>query len=325
MRHNPSWADQMTTCMSIEQAMKTHDLALQAANRSASLRDGYRLAGERFIAYLTEHGIAVPAIDALTPDHVRGFSLHLRATPTVSPGRVRQKGPRTIQAHVVSLKGLGHFLVDEGVLDHDPLRSLRLPKAPAKAVMPFTSEELRLLLSAIPLRPMETRNRAILYFMLATGVRASELCGLTLDNLDIKSGAAQIVLGKGMKNRGVRFDRTTGRYLALYLAERPNTAAGKRRVFVTHSGKPVTRGALYQMIAKVGVDAGVENAHPHRLRHTWATAFLEAHPGALFHLQEQLGHTSLEMSHRYAKVARGREQLDGPDVVDILGLNGRHR
>lgn len=319
-RRVPEWSDQMNGQMTLEQALKTWERALIAAGRSDSLRLAYMRIGRRFTAYLKDEGLDKPRVTQLTPERARGFLLWLRVQPpAVVNGQVRTLGPRSYNYHTIALKAFGHFLLEHGVFKADPLAGLKNPRVPKIEVTPFTRDEVKLLVAAIGERPLATRNRALIYFMLATGCRAAEVCGLKVVNVDLKGHTAK-VMGKGSKERIVQFDKSTARYLALWLSERPETATGKGCVFVSSTGVNLTPGGLYRIIRNLGDAAGINHPHPHRMRHTMATFFLEAHPGHLFQLETLLGHTDLGMTRRYAKTAEARTPLSGPSIIEVLGL-----
>lgn len=230
------------------------------------------------------------------------------------------KGDRAIQSHVQIIKTFSHFCVKEGLLKTDPLASLELPKAEKRIPETFGPDQLRAIIREIEARPMKTRNLAMLYFFLASGVRVSELCGLRTVDLDIRGRKAK-VFGKGSKERIVTFDPVTAKLILKYRAERGESDV--ETFFLSRDGGELTRNAVRQLFHKIGVAAGVDGVRvsPHTARHTFATAFLTAHPGALFHLQEKLGHEDLQMSRRYARVVMGGADLEGPTPIQTLGID----
>lgn len=306
--------------MTIEQALKTWNRALVAAGRSESLRSAYERVGGRYLRYLEEEGLSKPRVTQINPERVRGFLLWLKVQPpSVVHGQVRTLGPRSFNYHTIALKAFGHFLLEHGVFKTDPLAGLKNPRVPKIEVTPYTKEEIRLIVGTIGERSLATRNRALVYFLLATGCRAAEVCTLKVHDVDLKGHTAK-VWGKGSKERTVQFDRSTARHLALWLSERPEHPRGKGCVFVSSTGVNLTPGALYRIIRHLGDAAGVHHPHPHRFRHSFATFFLESHPGQLFQLENLLGHTDLSMTRRYAKSAEARAPLTGPSIIETLGL-----
>lgn len=317
---NPNWVHPMSERMTLGQAGKALDLSLVAAKRSESARRYYRYAIDQFSEFLQEQGTTTPTLTDLTTLNVRSFSVWLGENKTYARGRWRSRGTSTVYSRMLALKILCKFLVDEGVLIADPLARVKLPRKPELEVQPFTPEEVRKLVDAVHFHGSERRNRAMIYLLLATGVRANELCTLTLAHLNLKAGTA-IVDGKGTKERTVWFDQVTARYLAMWLAERPESAF--QNVFLGLRAQPLSPSSLYSIIRRLADTAGVADAHPHKFRHTYATVWLELHPDMWAHLQDSLGHTRPEQTMRYAKRVRRGKVLDGPTNIEALHLNGR--
>jgi site-specific recombinase XerD len=306
--------------------MALHQLALEAENKSENTRYFYRLALDRYSQFLKVTGNLTghePTIAVLSTPNVRAFAVWLRAQRSENrlTGGSRPVGAKTVREYVSALKSFAHWLVAEELLDVDPLARVQLPKAPEPLIQPFSAADCQAMLLVIDGGLLAERNRALLYLLADTGLRASEVCNLTRANLDL-SGVVR-VLGKGQKWRQLSFARTTGRVLARYLVQRGNMAASDR-IFLTREGEPLRRQQLYKLVHEWGIAAGIPAAHPHRFRHAYAIAFLRAHPGALLHLQQNLGHSSLEMTRRYARLAETEAPLDGPSPAQVL-LGGRNR
>jgi len=145
------------------------------------------------------------------------------------------------------------------------------------------------------------RNRAIILLMLDTGVRASELCDLKIEDVDNKTNRIHVRLGKGMKERHLPFSPRTGQMIWRYLASRKNTEPTDY-LFVGRFNRPMSRTKLAEMFAGIGKRAGVSNVHPHRFRHTFAIQYLR-NGGNAYTLQAMLGHSSLETVKIYLKLA----------------------
>lgn len=311
----------------LSKAAELHHFDCVSRRLSASTIYRYKLVEGRFIDFLTADCQEMPGplpLTALNMDTARAFIVWLRTehqTTNTLTGQELDKGARTIQDHVRALKTFGTFLYKEGLVDRDPLDKLRLPKVAVKVIEIFRPEHLAAMLDVISGQPQRERNRAIVYLFLATGARASELAGIKFDDVDMRNLRVK-VLGKGDKERWVHFDATTAKLMLRYKVQRAG-ASGTDPFFVSRYGAPINRNSLRQFIHKLGVEAGIKNVRvsPHTFRHTFATQFLRAHPGALFHLQELLGHTDLDMVRRYAKVAEADAQLEGPSPVQAFGLD----
>src|SRR4029434_1084505 len=91
-------------------------------------------------------------------------------------------------------------------------------------------------------------------------------------------------------------------------------------------GKPLHGENIYNLVIRWGRLAGIPGPTVHRFRHTFAVSHLTPHPADLYHRQVLLGHESLEMVRRYAKIAEGERSLPGPSPVQLFGLDtGRRR
>lgn len=223
------------------------------------------------------------------------------------PAKKRQVRPKTVYTYFVHLRPLFHFLVAEGVIDASPMDAISPPVARADQVQPFDERQVQSLLTASQKTTHRKRDFAIVCFLLDTGVRASELCALTLADVDM-SGRKAVVRGKGNKQRAVFFGRQTAKALWNYLREeerQPQTP-----VFLSDrgngAGERLTRSGLLQLVERLGTAAGVEavRCSPHTFRHTFAVTFLR-NGGNVFTLQQLLGHTNLAMTNRYVAVSQG--------------------
>jgi integrase/recombinase XerD len=199
------------------------------------------------------------------------------------------------------------FLLAEGVVEQDPTDRLAPPRV-GRALPDFLSpEEIDRLLDAPDEgRPLYWRDRAILEFLYATGVRVSELVDLPLSGLDLDDGFA-IVFGKGSKERFVPVGGPARRALRRYLAEvRPglDTGSGAGIVFLNARGKPLRRESVWNLVRTAARRAGIgRKVSPHTLRHTFATHLVEG--GAdLAAVQELLGHADISTTQIYTHLDR---------------------
>ena len=157
-------------------------------------------------------------------------------------------------------------------------------------------------------RPTARRDRALILFLLDTGLRASELCALSVGDVDLKTGQVDVKHGqnggaKGGKGRVVYLGKTARRSLWRYLASRADGADQDAPLFVGKLHRRMNKGVLRQLVARLGEKAGVAHAHPHRFRHTFALTYLRS-GGDVFTLQSLLGHRTLEMVQHYARIAQ---------------------
>lgn len=204
-----------------------------------------------------------------------------------------------------ALRMLARFLVRENRRADDFTALLVGPK-PARRIPGTLSESdvARLLAASTGGGPRDLRDRAILELFYSSGLRVSELAGLTLQQVDLAEGFIR-VFGKGAKERVVPVGGRACDALAVYLASgrahlvRPHTGSA---LFLNHRGRPLTRVALWMMVKAHAKRAGLtKNVKPHALRHSFATHLLSG--GAdLRAIQEMLGHASIATTEIYTAV-----------------------
>jgi integrase/recombinase XerD len=196
------------------------------------------------------------------------------------------------------------------------MRDTERPHAQRRTMQPFSEEEVRAMLEACATmraydprhkryvnghRPSAHRDAAILLVLLDTGLRVSELCNLVRRDYDRKQGRLIVEHGKGDKQRTVFCGQAAQRALWRYLATR-NDVEATDPIFATAGGRHMDSAGVRMMIVRCGERAGVAGATPHRFRHTFAVNFLR-NGGNMAALQDLLGHSTLEMVRRYARLA----------------------
>lgn len=178
------------------------------------------------------------------------------------------------------------WLMAQGEIRESPLADMTAKEPPWTPVSPFTPNECQRLLSAAD----SSLERLVVLLLLDTGLRASELTGLQVEDIDLDLNELAIV-GKGGKQRRVALNPRPRKALLAHLMERAQVDGQ-----IWPSGWK--RQQLAYLLDKIGRRAGVARCHAHRFRHTWASAFLRETGDALA-LQQLLGHSSLIMVQRY--------------------------
>jgi integrase/recombinase XerD len=149
--------------------------------------------------------------------------------------------------------------------------------------------------------PNALRNRAIIYTLLDTGLRASELCNLEIRDIDFRNREIKVREGKGGKSRMVYVSSKAAKFIWRYLSDRIG-AADNSPVFAAQNELPLGSRGLELMLQRLGKRAGVRDVYPHRFRHTFAINYLR-NKGDAYTLQRILGHSSMEMTKRYLQIA----------------------
>jgi len=272
--------------------------------RSANTIAAYRRDLTGYQAWLVMAGLDLQTV---RPDDVGRYLRELGAT-----GR----SPATVARVTASVRQLHRFLLDDGRRGDDPSADVEAPKVPAGIPKPLGEAEVLALIDSVTGDdPVARRDRAVLELLYATGMRVSELCGLSLADLDIDEGLAR-VLGKGSKERLVPFGRAATRALLEWFAPggRPALVPGRwaRRgdaeaVFLGRRGGRLGRQHVWLILQEYGERCGfADRLSPHVLRHSCATHLLD-HGADLRVVQELLGHASIATTQVYTKVSQ--EQL----------------
>jgi integrase/recombinase XerD len=221
----------------------------------------------------------------------------------------RPPAPATVHRKAACLRSFYRHLRREELLDRDPTSSLAAPRKPPKLPHVLNRSEVnRLLEQPRSGDPSGFRDRAILEVMYACGLRASEVVGLELTDLDVEAGVLR-ARGKGSKERIVPVGRQAVEAVLAYLrAGRPllvrNPAESK--LFVNFRGGALTRQGLYKIVQRHARSAGLEaKMSPHTLRHTFATHLL-AGGCDLRSVQEMLGHADVATTQVYTHLSSDR-------------------
>jgi len=212
---------------------------------------------------------------------------------------------------LAAVRGLHRFLVDEGLAQSDPTAELSPPPQARRLPKALSEDEVgRLLAAAVGDDPLSRRDLAVLEVLYGTGMRVSELAGLSLGDLGSDTGLVR-VLGKGDKERLVPLGRGASQALERWLGPggRPELEprhwarrGDAEAVFLNTRGSRLSRQGVWIVLRKRARAAGLgERAHPHVLRHSCATHML-ARGADIRVVQELLGHVSIATTQAYTKV-----------------------
>lgn len=209
---------------------------------------------------------------------------------------------KTKTRKVASTKALFGFLLEEGVIDKNPMEDFTSPGVGESLPETLSIDEVDSLLSVNgDDSPMALRDRAIVEVMYATGVRVSELVSLDIEDIDMEENFVRC-MGKGSKERIIPIHDEAVESVRQYLRDgRPSMAGSQagRALFVSRKGGRLTRQGFWLILKGRAQAAGIDrNITPHTLRHSFATHLLVG--GAqLRHVQELLGHASITTTQVY--------------------------
>lgn len=327
-----SWQEMKKDHIALEKLIEHFRLFNRSENKSARTVQWYDETLKLFLQWLKEDGRSTRLGD-LDIHLVREFIIsqqdkrikhenHPFAPP--EPGKLSS---HTIQSRVRALRSFFHWLSQEGYTRNHVLEDLKVPKVQRNLVEILTEAEIKAVLGVLD-RDVASgaRNHAILWTLLDTGLRCSELTGLGFDDAHLEEGYLR-VLGKGNKERVVPLGVNGQRILLRYREHfRPQAqSATINQFFLSLDGRPMTPNSVLQILHRLGKRAGVARLHPHLLRHTFATRFL-INGGDVFTLQRILGHTTLSMVNHYVQLASSHVVIQHRKYspMDALAVD-RHR
>ncbi|MBW2575561.1 MAG: site-specific tyrosine recombinase XerD [Deltaproteobacteria bacterium] len=276
---------------------------------------------DQYVNYLVfEKGLSEKTIESYSSDLARHFEFLKQKgvkkivdadTPLILKHLIALRnaglGSKSCARHLITLRGFYRFLVQEKVIEYDPVRLIDLPKSGLKLPDVLNVKEVILLLNMPDTgKPLGKRNAAMLELLYAAGLRVSELVNLKF--LDVNLEACFVrVLGKGSKERVVPI----GVYAKEKIDDYINTARPlllKNRIskylFVARAGKPMTRQGFWKLLKQYAQQANIKKKiTPHSIRHSFASHLLEG--GAdLRTVQVMLGHVDISTTQIYTHIAR---------------------
>jgi integrase/recombinase XerD len=271
--------------------------------RSPNTLSAYRRDLRAYVAFLAERDTDLAVVStAEVADYVGVL-------------RAAGKAPASVARATVTVRSLHRFMVDEGLADHDPTADVDAPRVPSSIPKALSEDDVLALLAAVVGEgPLVLRDRAILEVLYGTGIRISELVGLSLVDVDLDAGLLR-AFGKGRKERIVPLGGPARRALAEWLDDPGRGAVAPERwarrgdaeaVFLSARGGRLTRQGAWLVVKRYGDRVGLgAKLSPHVLRHSCATHMLD-HGADIRAVQELLGHASISTTQVYTKVSTER-------------------
>lgn len=315
---------QKKSSITLSQAFEGMILSKQAEGKSVNTINDYRNSFQKLTLFFSSD----PAIDSISKSDLVRFFAWLQQDYESEPDGVAPRGKfklsqKSILNIHINLSSLWTWAVGEKLVKTNILREIKVTKPSAPVIDPISHEQWAKLLGACETshnwktrvetkthRPTLDRDRAILFTLLDTGARASELCSITFQDLNLANRTIKL-RGKGPgrepKERLVSVGKATADAINRTLRPRLGQIQPTSPLFVIKhkydSDLPFTRDNLGLLLRRIGERAGVSNVHPHRFRHTFAINYLR-NGGNVFALQAMLGHTTLDMVKRYLQIAQ---------------------
>jgi integrase/recombinase XerD len=271
--------------------------------RSRNTLSAYRRDLGGYVSWLGDQQLSP---EAVTPAGIASFVGSRTATGAA---------PATVARCAAAVRQFHRYLAAEGHRSDDPAALLDKPRVPQGIPKPLSQDEIGQLLAATDgTGPADLRDRAIVELMYATGMRVSELCGLSLGDLDLEEQLVR-VFGKGSKERIVPFGRPAARAVEIWLGEQGRVQlipkqwarrADAEAIFLGVRGRRLSRQNVWNLLHERAARCGLaDKMSPHVLRHSCATHLLD-HGADLRIVQELLGHASISTTQVYTKVSQER-------------------
>jgi len=277
----------------------------------------------QYLAHQILKGAAIAGFDQISLDEVTLEGLQSLVAILDDHAHFPALGETTVKKMVKYIKATFAWCQRRKWIQINPAMDLHFRRVHAKETQPFQTDEVLALLSVPPTTPAEFRDLAMWFMFADTGLRCQELCQLRQS--DLVGNELVIRNGKGGKRRSVSLGGATVRVIHEYLETyRPS---GEEFLFLTDEGREMRPRHVAKRLELWSKKAGVKNAAPHRFRATFATQFVLKGGNDLIKLQVLLGHSTLDMSRRYVKLAMEEEARlanSARSVVDQL-LFGERR
>jgi integrase/recombinase XerC len=263
---------------------RLYELSLQAERLSPKTIGIYLEALDLLIEFLTARSYPTAVAD-VQRQHIAEFISELHR---------RGNTPATVNNRYRALRRFFNFAVEELGLPAGPMDRMKPPRLEEKLVRPLEPSQIEAMINACRNNWMGYRDAAILLVLYDTGLRAEECRALTLADLE---GNRIVVRGKGSKERIVRLGHQAQMGVERYLMRRPFDSPA---LWLAMDGSALGETGLYQLVRRAGRRAGIPDAHPHQLRHSYAAQYLMG-GGSRHDLQESLGHASDVITQRYVR------------------------
>jgi len=257
--------------------------------------DSYERDLRRYLAFLKIKGP-----DEITRSDVSSFMAALSSEGIAVPSAARS---------LAAIRGFHKYLMIDGLAHRDPTVNVETPRGWKRLPKMLSPSDVETLLNQPESgSPIGLRDKAMLELLYATGLRASELVGLRLPDVNLERGFL-VVVGKGSKERAVPMGEAAIAAVRAYLEHsRPALLKGKdcAMLFVSLHRRGITRQMFWERIKFYTARAGIgKNVSPHTLRHSFATHLLD-NGADLRAVQAMLGHSDISTTQIYTHVSRER-------------------
>lgn len=312
VQNQPQRIFQIHTPNALHTWLRDFLLDVRAANRTDATLEFYREKLRRFLAFLEAQGITEP--EGIQARQLRAFLVELSEERTAGG----------VHAHWRAVRAFVRFLVREDAIADNPLNKVRSPRVDQELLEPVPLATVEILIKTCDKSEIGLRDKAMMLTLLDTGLRASELTGLNIGDVDLSDGSVVVRRSKGRKGRIVFVGRQASRAIAAYLRTREDVRAQSPMWLAYHRDGEYTRLAydgLRDTIRRRAKQAGVAAPSLHSFRRAFALNMLRS--GAdVVSLSRLMGHGSLPVLQRYLKQLKedlGDVHRQHSPVDNVLG------
>lgn len=240
-----------------------------------------------FVKWCDANGTTL--LHELTATDIKRFLVHLQDKALSSA---------YVHSHARAIKTFCNYAVRDELITLSPFAKVKMPRLEKKLPKALSKAELTAIVKACK---GNRRDRAIIFFLLDSGVRATELCNLNVADLDMQTGSVTVHQGKGQKDRTTFVGASTRKATKRYLIERNKPGQSEPLFISERGGKRLTYFGLAQMLKRLRRDAKVENFSAHALRRSFAIRMLRGGCD-IFVLAKLMGHSDITVLRSYLDI-----------------------
>lgn len=295
-----------------------HEYLASCTDLSPATQRWYEQHLRIFIDWTEAQGLDM---DTLKVAHVTAFINHLRTTNAPRGG---DRSDYTLRGYAQCIRTFLAWAAREDYCSERLAWKVKMPHVTEKVIETLTPDHIAQLLDATNaalVKSLVARDRALLMVLLDTGVRADELCHLTVEDFRRDAGDTYILVrkGKGRKQREIGVGAKTATTLSRYIRTHRYALPTVDRLFTGRAGRPMTPGGVDQLLYRlrdmchiVGVRVSA-----HTFRHTFAINYLKQ-GGDFFKLSRLLGHASTRVTEIYLRAFEQQDARRGANVLEQM-------
>ena len=249
----------------------------------------------------------------------------LRTTPGTNTGKTRST--HTIHGYAEVIRTFIRWAAEdeEYGISRRALNRFTMPTVEKKVIQTFSPAQVKAILAACSeeyFPSLRQRDRALIWTLLDTGIRAGEAAGLTLDCTHLVGESYIKVLGKGKKEREIGLSEQARMHLHKYIRRYRKAAPGENHTFLGREGEPLTTSGIFQIVERLGDWGRVSGVRcsPHTFRHTFAVNYLKMDKD-VYSLSRLLGHSSVKVTEIYLETFKAADARRGQKSVANFMLN----